>query len=143
MSITFFAPGTPVTQGSKRIGRMGERPIILDVKDRELKAWREVVATCARFAYKGEPYAGAVSVTLAFALRRPKRLAHALAPPPHVTKPDLDKLARAIFDALTGTVLRDDSVIARCVMSKRYAGPGRDEGVTVTVAFGDAEGLPD
>ena len=44
---------------------------------------------------------------------------------PTPTKPDLDKLERAIGDALTGIVFRDDSQIAWWSVWKVYGEPAR------------------
>lgn len=45
------------------------------------------------------------------------------------TKPDLDKLERAVLDALTGVVYDDDSRVCRVVKQKKFAGSGHDVGV--------------
>jgi Holliday junction resolvase RusA-like endonuclease len=48
----------------------------------------------------------------------------------HTKKPDLDKLLRALKDALKGVIYRDDSQVVRVVTSKDYS-PA--PGVIVTV----------
>lgn len=118
--ITFFAPGHPAPQGSKRIGRSKRtgRPIILEDNART-KPWRQVVATSAQSAMvvaKRLPFVGPVSITLEFVMPRPKRVKFAACD----TKPDIDKLSRAALDALTGPVLRDDSQVVRLTAFKRY-----------------------
>lgn len=55
-----------------------------------------------------------------------------LARPWPSSKPDLDKLIRAIGDALTGTVLQDDSRIVAVQAWKEYGVPGV-EGIVVKV----------
>ena len=45
-------------------------------------------------------------------------------------KPDLDKLARAVGDALTGVAYRDDAQITRWHLQKRY---GEQAGTEITV----------
>jgi len=52
---------------------------------------------------------------------------------PAVKRPDLDKLVRAVFDALTNVVFKDDSQVVSVFASKRLAGPGDTVGVTVEV----------
>jgi len=49
-----------------------------------------------------------------------------------IVKPDIDKLARATLDAMTGSVFSDDSCVARLTCTKVYADPGH-EGATITV----------
>jgi len=52
---------------------------------------------------------------------------------PH-TRPDVDKLARAVNDALTTAgVIYDDSQITRIIAAKRYADPHEAPGVTIAV----------
>lgn len=46
-------------------------------------------------------------------------------------KPDIDKLTRATFDALTGIVFDDDARIVRVVCEKRFATRERDIGVWI------------
>lgn len=51
---------------------------------------------------------------------------------PHTKKPDVDKLLRALNDALTGIVWRDDSQVCVAAINKVYAWDGRT-GAHVTV----------
>lgn len=48
------------------------------------------------------------------------------------TKPDVDKLARQVFDVLTGSIWDDDSRIVETMLRKEYAQPGR-EGALIVV----------
>ena len=61
---------------------------------------------------------GPVSVSVSFYLKRPVSKPDALYPD---TKPDLDKLCRALGDALEGVVITQDSRIVHWVASKWYA----------------------
>jgi len=40
-AVTFTVYGTPIAQGSKRIGRHGPHPVILDSNDKVLRPWRD------------------------------------------------------------------------------------------------------
>lgn len=163
--ISFEVEGTPVQQGSKRIGRAGKggRPIIIDDNDVALAAWRSLVTVRARAAAAREgvrDYDGPVSVDLEFRFSRPKhhyrtgRFAGELkdsAPVAHTVKPDLDKLIRAVLDSLTTAhVYRDDSQVVFLRPSKVYAGPvpgGKypplgPAGVSVAVRPVTFEGVP-
>ncbi len=53
--------------------------------------------------------------------------------PPAVKKPDLDKLARAILDALTHTVIADDSQVVELYAHKRLAEIGEAPRARITV----------
>ena len=121
--------GVPAPQGSKRHvgnGRMIE-------SSRHVKPWRESIRAAA-LAAMGEgwtPLDGPVVVDLTFLMPRPKghygtgRNAGALrpsAPASHTTKPDLDKLVRAVLDALTSAgVWHDDSQVWGIAATKEYA----------------------
>jgi len=105
---------------------------------KDLKAWRDQVRFIAQQAFIGaEPFNGAVEVLLNFRLPRPKshyrtgRFAHVLrddAPIWVTTRPDVDKLARAILDALTGVGYCDDSQVASLAPTKRYVDPYAQRG---------------
>lgn len=83
------------------------------------------------------PWAGPVSLRACFVFPRPK---HHLrtgkregevkenAPGWKTSAPDLDKLVRALGDALTGIVYRDDAQIVDLGVTKIY---GQNPGVTV------------
>ncbi len=116
-TITVF--GVPAPQGSKRhVGR----GILVESSSR-LKPWREAVKYAALDA-RTQPLQGPVSVEIAFTFAKPKS-----APKTRVTFPvtrasgDLDKLCRAVLDALVdGGIMRDDSQVIKLVSTKRYAG---------------------
>ena len=121
MRIDFFVPGVPRPQGSKTafyVKAIG-RAVLTDAC-KELKPWREAVAAAAREAYQGTPYLGPVTMRVTFYYQRPKnhygtgKNAGKLKPsaPSRMSSGyDLDKLHRAIGDAMTGIIYRDDSQI--------------------------------
>lgn len=129
--LEFFVPGKPAPQGSKRhVGRG-----ILVESSRECGPWRERVAIAAHNAMRssGLPIlAGAVTVILDFTLPRPKS-APKRSTPPAVKRPDLDKLQRAVLDAITGVVIVDDSQVVNIVASKTLAEFDQSPGVTIGI----------
>lgn len=110
LEITVY--GKPRPQGSKRPVRHPhtDKIVLIDSsnKDGGLEAWRisirmQAIAALNRARVRGRlPYA---CMTTIFMLPRPKSQAHLEWPS---IKPDLDKLVRACFDALTGVVYEDD-----------------------------------
>jgi len=129
LSIEFFVPGKPAPQGSKKhVGRG-----ILVESSKELGPWRERVALAAADQTKEliqKPHE--VSVVLTFVLPRPAsapKTKKALAS----KRPDVDKLARAILDALTDVVFQDDSQVISLRANKYIANPGEQPGVHVWV----------
>ena len=51
--------------------------------------------------------------------------------PAAIKRPDIDKLARAVLDALTGVWLEDDSHVVCLRATKRIALPGELPGVAI------------
>lgn len=126
-------PGVPAPQGSKRHvgnGRMIE-------SSRHVKPWRESIRSAALDAMGDNwtPHTDAVSLMATFRMPRPKGhygtgrnelLLRPSAPRQHIVKPDLDKLLRAVLDALTSAgVWRDDSQVTTIDAAKVYANDGR------------------
>lgn len=131
--ISFFVPGKAITEGSTRyLGVRGGKPIITH-DNPELLAWRQKVADVAvlyaRQAGWSLPLDEPVIVRVAFTLKQLKKPQWSEA----ATVPDLDKLQRAIGDALgaEGSVLREDSRIYEWHAVKQY---GDKPGVQVTIS---------
>lgn len=140
--VRFFTPGVPAPEGShKYVGYRGGRPVVTHDNPR-LAAWRTLVTRDARNATHtagwDTPHDGPVAVEAHFYLPRPKRprfTDHA------ATKPDLDKLARAVGDALAapGGPLAEDSRIIAWALTKSWATDGQPPGVDVIVTPIDAD----
>ncbi|AYN57618.1 RusA-like resolvase [Arthrobacter phage Lunar] len=141
--VGFWAAGVPIPQGSKSLGKNKAtgRATMYDA-NKGLKPWREVVAGVARKVMVGQvKLDGPCSVDLAFYLPRPaghyKKDGSLRATAPAVwceVKPDLDKLERAILDALTAAgVWADDARAVILRSSKRYADEPHQAGVNVLV----------
>lgn len=90
--------------------------------------------------------AGAVTVDLAFVFQRPqshyrqyRKTGLGLvpsAPRTHVSRPDVDNLAKAVLDCLTTIgVWRDDTQVNSLVVSKRYADPTERSGCRIRIAI--------
>ncbi len=131
--LEFWVPGRPAPQGSKNPFRRGNR-IILVESCKSLPAWRKAVTKAAGDCVPSDwPMHAAYDIQVSFLFERPK--AHYLrgrlrqnAPIFHVTRPDGDKLSRAILDSLTGVTWKDDSQAAIGRWEKRYV-PISDQGV--------------
>jgi Holliday junction resolvase RusA-like endonuclease len=127
--LSFFVAGNPAPQGSKRHVGNG----VMVESSKAVKPWRQDVAAAARQAIASvghEPYSGPVCVSVDFYFTRPKahfgtgRNADRLkdtAPEWVVRNPDVDKLLRSTFDALTvAGIWRDDNLAAQVFAGKRY-----------------------
>jgi Holliday junction resolvase RusA-like endonuclease len=131
-SISFQVRGIPVPQGSAKPFIAGGRAR-LATKSAPLMAWRTAIADAAGRTMGERPLLeGPLVVEATFGLSRPASLPRRIDLP--ATRPDLDKLVRALLDGMTGVVFRDDGQVTRLVVAKRY---GPHPGVTVTTR-GDA-----
>jgi Holliday junction resolvase RusA-like endonuclease len=120
--IHFDVLGDPVTKGDKRVGQYGQ---LYEARAHELKAWRDLVAYSAVAARRGFTFDAPAHVALEFRLRR--------GGDGYGKKNDVDKLARAVLDALVdGRLLHDDALVTRLLSMKEPAGDG-PPGVRVTV----------
>lgn len=124
--IIFFVPGTPETEGSTKAMVRDARVRVLHDNPR-LHPWRTAVTRAARAAADAagwEPkWDGPVSVTATFRLPRPKSSPKSRTLP--WVRPDLDKLQRAVGDALAPrhdphALLAEDSRIVHWDARKRY-----------------------
>lgn len=156
--IAFTVLGQPVGKGSKRavpIRRKNGHSGIAVIEPEHVRVFEDTVRAAALEAARQVELEGLldqpVRVTLIFRFQRPRshyrtgrhagelRLA---APVMHGVKPDADKLARTALDALTGTILYDDSRVALLQVSKVYARPpATSQGVDVEIkTVGPPEG---
>lgn len=131
MSLSFTVRGIPVPQGSAKPFIAGGRAR-LATKSAPLMAWRTAIATAASTAMRDEPVIGGpVEVRAVFRLVRPVSAPKRVVRP--ATRPDLDKLARALLDGITGVVVRDDALVVRLELAKEYADDRYPPGVSVEV----------
>jgi crossover junction endodeoxyribonuclease RusA len=116
VSLTVFVPGRPAPQGSKRYLGSG----ILVESSKAVKPWRVDVRAAAADVV-AEPMTGPLAVRLEFVMPRPTSTPKRRTP--YATKrPDVDKLARAVLDALgSAGVWADDSQVVLLAASKRLA----------------------
>jgi len=135
--VSFFVPGTPAPQGSKKAFRnQYTGRIQMTESSKNVGPWRERVALAAHNAMGGGPVlAGPIMVCLNFVLPRPKSTPKRTTPPA-VKKPDLDKLERAVLDALTGVCFADDSQVISLAGYKRLAEIGETAGCEIRVEIG-------
>ena len=135
--------GTPVPQGSKVANRFGKG--VRDSNDKSLRPWRAEVAGCiaeAMTVQHWDTLDAACQVHITFWHARPAshygtgRNAGRLKPSAPTwkhTAPDIDKLTRAILDALTTSgAIRDDGRVARLVVHDQYTSGTTGADIAVT-----------
>lgn len=133
--IEFTVYGTPVPQGSIRAFMpKGAKHPVLTGDNVKTKPWRQDVARIAQLAMQEKGARlfcrpSAVVVQCQFYFVKPKSASKSVAH--KTTKPDLDKLARSLLDALTGICFEDDSQVTWLFVSKHFDSTPRAE-ITVT-----------
>lgn len=147
-TLRFRVDGTPAPQGSKRayVPRGTTRAVVVDDNKGPLRTWRLAVTSAARDACGDRPpLHGPVALHVDFYLLRPTSHYRAgvrylelrdSAPRVPANGPDLDKLARAVSDALTDAgAYEDDRQVQRLAAQKRYTdrGRGTTPGAWITV----------
>jgi crossover junction endodeoxyribonuclease RusA len=113
----FTVQGRAVPQGSLRAMKLKTGAVVTPQEPKVLK-WRSDVRA-GLYAREGamQPTAEAFHVEMTFCFRRPnnhhtsKGNLTTRAPRYHMQHPDVDKLIRAVLDALTGVVWHDDKQV--------------------------------
>ncbi len=129
--------GHPEPAGSKRaFARPGGFARVVDA-NAKAAPWKAAVAAAAAEAWAGRELLDvALDVRMVFYRPRPRshygtgrnaELLRPRAPAWPTGRPDVLKLARAVEDALTGIVYRDDALIAVECLEKRWGTPERVE----------------
>lgn len=150
-----WSPGTTVTFAVRALApvakgnlvaylpRGQKRPVVTDRRGPAIKQWearlREAGATALAAAGLTQMRERPCDVHLVLWLVRPRGdfrrdgglLGTARTAP--WCKPDIDKLQRTVFDALSQCVIDDDSRICRVVVEKRYVDSAAQAGVAVRV----------
>lgn len=155
----FTVTGTPVPQGSTRAfagkGKAAGKVFTTNDPQGTIARWRADIRAALRAAdattmLPADPRLPvgnrAVSMRLSFRMPRPKSHflpANSKRPEPVLRddaptwaagKPDIDRLERAVLDALTGLCYVDDEQVVVVGKTKAYANPGEQPGVDVRVS---------
>lgn len=135
-AVAFQVPGKPVGKGRPRATKRGKH-IALYTPEKTV-SYESTVALAASQAMSGRQLiAGPVYVLMSIVLPVPRSwsqrkqneaLAGVLVP---TTKPDMDNVIKAVFDAINGVVWNDDAQVADLRVTRRYGGT---PGVSVIVS---------
>ena len=141
-TVTFIVYGEQKSAGSKKAypfrkpgGGLGVR-VVHD--NTQTRSWMQEVAHAAQLAMENRLFVGPVSLTIVFERPRPKGHfgkkglnGKGKATPYPVQRPDTVKLTRAVEDALTRVVWRDDSQVVIHDLRKVWSEHGYRTMVTV------------
>jgi len=125
--IEFFVPGIPVAKGSAKafFNKKTKRAFVTQDNLARQKPWVSLISLKAEQA--GVPLCdGPVELEMIFRMPRPKAHFNKKglkdnAPNWHVSTPDIDKLQRAVLDALTAILYHDDRQVCNVRAIKQYA----------------------
>lgn len=124
----FAVSGIPAPQGSKNVynGRLVE-------SSKKVGPWRAAVSQAVAATFQatgnGDMFTDPVEIWVTFYLPRPRTVKRLLPSIP----PDLDKLERGLFDALTiAGVWSDDSLVVKSHATKLYD-DGHEPGAVIAI----------
>ena len=138
--LAFTVLGKPQTAGSKRAfpikRKNGTLGVVVSDDNKQTKNWQAAVRDAAMQVFAGGLLTGPLHVEMRFFFVRPAShygsgrnagQVKASAPLHAAKRPDVLKLSRAVEDALTGVVWRDDAQIVVEVLTKEFGEPTRAE----------------
>ena len=135
-SVEFVIPGPPQGKGRARSTRSG-----IHFTPKKTVLYENKVMTCFQEAADGwRPTEKPVSVEITARFQIPvsatkkSKLAMMLQKILPTKKPDIDNIAKAVFDGLNGVAWLDDKQIVKLVAEKIYPGEDEDASVTVVVS---------
>lgn len=139
--LSFFVEGHPAPKGSmkafafkRKNGKLGAS---VTHDNKRTSPWSATVAAAACTAMDGNSASThPMHVEIKFSMARPKSHIkkrgglRSSAPSLHTNRPDIDKLARLVLDAMTRVVWKDDSQVCSLAVTKLYSD---NPGVKVSV----------
>ena len=128
-SFTIYVPGKASPQGSKKAFVISGRAVLVDASGGN-KAWRKLVTDAIKAHEQYIQFQGAVNVSLTFYMEKSRSNKTTLM----TQKPDIDKLARSVLDAMTDSmVIEDDARVIYLTVTKAWNNPDSLPGVLITV----------
>jgi len=139
-TVSFTIHGNPAPKGSfTRMPNGAMLPAGTTASRKKASDWRNDCKNAALLAMGEQPPSPcAVRLLVEFSLSYPVSSVrkYQMGWLPAIKQPDVDKLLRGLFDALTGIVWVDDSQVVYVMVNKNYAWDG-DTGAEVFVEFLD------
>lgn len=137
-SLYIFVDGSPKSQGSlKYVGHRNGRPVLVNDSD-ATSVWRKLIADAARDTVGPgfDPLDVPLILTAHFIMPKPARPKF----PVPATKPDVDKLLRAVGDGMKdGGIITDDSRFYNSHGWETYEDAENTPGATIQISWTDAE----
>ena len=135
--VEFTVAGKPYGKKRPRVGYNQGLGRAVAFNPRENASYEETVAVMAARAVGDYPLEGPVRLTVTAIFAIPaswsKKRRSAAFSAPHIQKPDVDNITKAVADGCNRVAWGDDSQIAENIAVKRWAGEGEPECVKVTI----------
>ena len=139
-TIAFTIPGTPLAQPRQRhrIVKAGASTYVHNYTPEKapVNAWKCAVRFACDEAVQGLPFTGPLALVALFVMPRPAGKTRKTKPNPsypHVGKPDLDNLEKALLDAMEGIAFANDSAVSQKFTRKIVAAGGEMPRTEVTL----------
>jgi crossover junction endodeoxyribonuclease RusA len=141
-TLSFFVSGDPVPQGSTKSYHNKKLDKVFTTHgNKNTDRWRLRIATEAQAAVALNPKAwpwwedreAGYRITAMFSFKKPASARKRKTM--NNKRPDIDKLERALLDAITDVLIPDDALVISSLCEKDYVvdGDGRSPGVKVTI----------
>jgi Holliday junction resolvase RusA-like endonuclease len=138
--IAFKVPAVPVAQPrqKQRVMMVGGRAMASNYMPAKhpVNAFKASVALACQQAYRGAVIGGEVEIQVVAVFPRPKSLMWKSRPMPRLrklSKPDFDNVSKAICDALSGVLFRDDAQVWKATVEKWVAAGDEQPHVEVII----------
>jgi len=133
VSFTVFGTARPKGSHQPFLHRVTKQ-IIMRPASQGLRAWEAAIrGEAQKLADQGVFFTGAVRVMVTFTFARPKSVS--VKRRGYMTvAPDLDKLARSVFDPLTGVLWKDDSQVTELLARKVYGATEEPSRAVITIS---------
>lgn len=144
LELRLVVPGDPVAQGRPRFTRFSRgRPLATPraIDPERSRAWKALAgdvffATVARAGLPRPAFIGPVQLVILAVFECPRAQHRKRSPAerrPRASAPDAENVAKAVMDAGTGILWRDDGQVASLTVDKVYGAQGEQPCVEVLV----------
>ena len=133
--VSIHVPSVPVAQPRPKAASRGGRAMVYHPKG-PVDAFKASVRLAAASVYDGPPMESPLCVDILFLMPRTKSQIWKTRPMPrirHAKKPDRDNLDKAVLDALSGLLWRDDCQVCDGRLQKWIAAGDEQPGVWIEV----------
>lgn len=122
--IQFVVYGLPIGKARPKFARLPNGSV-RTYTPKKTGSWEDNIRLQALEHRPAQLLDGPLAARITFYLPRPKSAPRRVTMP--ATKPDLDNLAKAVFDALEGIIYINDSRFVRKDLAKKFGDPPRVE----------------